>query len=210
MSRPRVLLADDHRIVAEGLKTLLSADFDLVGIVEDGFALVSAVGELAPDVVVADVSMPGMGGLDALERLNRTRPGTKVVFLTMHPEVAYARRALQLGAAGYVLKHSAPAELILAIRAALTGDVFVTPSLVGPLKRPPKRGESGAAAVVTPRQREILGLLAEGKSAKEIAAVLSISPRTVESHKYQMMDAWGFHSSAELVAFAIRLGIVRI
>ncbi|HEX6853466.1 MAG TPA: response regulator transcription factor [Candidatus Polarisedimenticolaceae bacterium] len=210
MSRPRVLLADDHRIVAEGLRTLLSADFELVGIVEDGLALVSAVGELKPDVVVADISMPGLGGLDALERLNRDHPGTKVVFLTMHPEVAYARRALQLGAAGYVLKHSAPVELILAIRAALAGDVFITPTLVGPLMRHPKGGESGPAAAVTPRQREILELLAEGRSAKEIAAILSISTRTVESHKYQMMEAWGFHTSAELVTFAIKLGIVRI
>jgi DNA-binding NarL/FixJ family response regulator len=210
MSRPTVLLADDHLIVAEGLKRLLSAEFDLVGVVEDGAQMVAAVGRLKPDVVVADISMPGLGGLDALERLNREHPGTKVVFLTMHPEIAYARRALQLGAAGYVLKHSAPDELVLAIRAALAGEVFITPSLVGPLMRHAKSGGTAGSATVTPRQREILELLAEGRSAKEIAAILSISTRTVESHKYQMMEAWGLHNSAELVTFAIKLGIVRV
>ena len=210
MSKPKVLLADDHRIVAEGLKNLLCDEFELVAIVEDGQAMIAAVAEHHPDVVVADISMPGLGGLDALERLNREHPGTRVVFLTMHPEIAYARRALQLGAAGYVLKHSAPAELILAIRAALGGEVFITPSLVGPLMRHAKSGGTKTAAAVTPRQREILELLADGRSAKEIAAVLSISTRTVEFHKYQMMEAWGLHNSAELVTFAIKLGIVRI
>lgn len=210
MSKPRLVLADDHRIVAEGLKTLLDADFNLVAMVEDGQALIAAVATHRPDVVVADISMPGLGGLDALERLNREHPGTRVVFLTMHPEIAYARRALQLGAAGYVLKHSAPAELVLAIRAALAGEVFITPSLVGPLMRHAKNGGQRSAEAVTPRQREILELLADGRSAKEIASVLSISTRTVEFHKYQMMESWGLHNSAELVTFAIKLGIVRV
>jgi DNA-binding NarL/FixJ family response regulator len=211
MSRPRVLLADDHRIVAEGLRNLLSADFDLVGVVEDGQALVDAARELRPDVIVADISMPRLNGLDALEQILKDNPGAKVVLLTMHAEIAYARRALDLGASGFVVKHSAPGELVMAIRAALEGEVFITPSLAGQLVRRSKRGgtrEPGPA--LTPRQREILELLAGGMSAKEIAGVLSISTRTVEFHKYQMMEAWGLHSSAELVHFAIKQGLVTI
>ena len=121
VSRPRVLLADDHRLVAEGLKSLLSAEFDLVGVVEDGRALIEAARKLRPDVIVADITMPHLNGIDALVQLKREDERVRVVFLTMHPEVAYARRAVEAGALGYVLKHSAPAELIAAIRAALDG-----------------------------------------------------------------------------------------
>jgi len=121
LNRPRVLLADDHRMVAEGLKSLLSSDFELVGVVEDGRALVEATKKLHPNVIVADITMPNLNGLDALALLKKDNPRVKVVFLTMHQEVAYARRALEAGAAGFVLKHSAPAELLTAIRAALGG-----------------------------------------------------------------------------------------
>lgn len=209
MSRTRVLLADDHRMVAEGLRSILVEHFDLVGVVEDGAAMLAAVDALAPDVVVADISMPGLDGFEALSRLRQRRPGTKVVFLTMHAQVSYARRALELGAAGYVLKHAAPQELIVAVRAAIDGEVFLTPSIAAALNERP-RGTVSRATSVTPRQREILELLAEGKSAKEIADVLSISTRTVEFHKYQLMDQWSLHNSAELVLHAVKLGIVRI
>ncbi len=209
MKRPRVLLADDHRIVTEGLKTLLGAEFDLVGVVADGAALVEAARTLRPDVIVADISMPRLNGLDALARLKEDDPGVRVVFLTMHTELAYARRALAAGAAGFVVKHSAPAELVRAVRAALEGRTFVTPALAADALRPSAHaapGETGSG--LTLRQREILELVAAGRSAKEIAAILDISPRTVEFHKYRMMEILGLHSSAELIHYAITHGIV--
>ena len=207
MKKPRVLLADDHRIVAEGLKGLLEPEFELAGMVEDGRALVKAARELRPDVIVADISMPRLNGLDALAQLKQDNPKVRVVFLTMHRDAAYARRALEAGAAGFVLKHSAPAELVLALRAALQGRTFIAPDLAAEVFRTAgKKGDPAAA--LTPRQREILQLLAEGKSAKEIASALGLSARTVEDHKYRLMEALGIENSAELVHFAIKHGIV--
>ena len=209
MNRPRVLLADDHRMVAEGLRSLLAEDFELVGLVEDGRAMVAAARDLQPDVIVADISMPHLNGIDALARLKKDNPDIKVVMLTMHPDAAYARRALDAGALGFVLKHAAPAELVMAIRAALKGKTFVTPALTGEVLQEVQRWPRNTIeASLTPRQREILQLLAQGRSAKEIAEELAISARTVEFHKYQMMEAQGFHSSAQLVHFAIKHGIV--
>jgi DNA-binding NarL/FixJ family response regulator len=212
VSRPRVLLADDHRVVSEGLKHLLAEDFELVGMVEDGRSLVAAAKKLKPDVIVADITMPHLNGIEALIQLKKDNAGIKVVFLTMHQDPAYARRALEAGAAGFVVKHSAPAELVMAIQAAMKGQTFVTPALAGDMFRRASRGlqDVDESAQLTPRQREILQLLAEGCSAKEIAARLTISPRTVEFHKYQMMEAHGLHSNAELVHFAIKHGIVTI
>jgi len=137
--RPRVLLADDHRLVAEGLKSLLSAEFELVGVVEDGRALIEAARKLRPDVIVADITMPHLNGIDALAQLKQDDEGVRVVFLTMHLEVAYARRALEAGALGYVLKHSAPSELIAAIRAAMDGKTWLTPALAGEVLQSMKR-----------------------------------------------------------------------
>jgi DNA-binding NarL/FixJ family response regulator len=205
-----VLLADDHRMVAEGLRSLLAPDFDLVGVVEDGRALVASALKLRPDVVVADITMPHLNGLEALRLLRKDIPSTKVVFLTMHHDVAYARRALESGASGFVLKHSAPAELIAAIRAALSGQTYITPALAGEVFQS-MREEPGTAADpagrLTPRQREIIQLLAEGRSAKQIAEALNISTRTVEFHKYQMMANLHLHNSAELVHYALKHGI---
>jgi DNA-binding NarL/FixJ family response regulator len=213
VSLPRVLLADDHRVVSEGLKRVLADDFELVGAVEDGRALVSAAKQLQPDVIVADISMPHLNGIAAMAQLKKTNPDVRVVFLTMHQEPGYARRALEAGALGFVLKHSAPAELVMAIHAALKGQTFITPALAGDVFRQGREepGEVGSQSrLLTPRQREILELLAQGQSAKEIAASLAISARTVEFHKYQMMEAHGLHSNAELIHFAIRHGIVTI
>ena len=207
MSKPRVLLADDHRMVAEGLKGLLEAEFELAGIVEDGRAMVKAARELRPDVIVADITMPHLNGIDALAQLKRDNPKVRVVFLTMHRDVAYARRALEAGAAGFVLKHSAAAELVLAVRAALQGRTFVAPELAAEIFRTGKK-EGDPLAAITPRQREILQLLAAGKSAKEIASALDISARTVEDHKYRLMEELGIENSAELVHFAIKHGLV--
>ena len=211
--RPRVLLADDHRIVAEGLKSLLARDFELVDVVEDGRALVAAARKLRPDAIVADITMPHLNGLDALTQLKKDNPAVKVVFLTMHQEVAYARRALEAGASGFVLKHSAPAELVTAIRAALNGQTYITPALAGEVFQSLHEGPKATAdpiAKLTPRQREIIQLLAEGRSAKEIADTLGISARTVEFHKYQMMEALRLQNSAELVRFAIKHGLLEM
>jgi DNA-binding NarL/FixJ family response regulator len=211
MNRPRVLLADDHQIVSEGLKNLLTPEFDLVGVVQDGRALVDAARKLRPDLIVADISMPRLTGIEALAELRKNNPDVKVVFLTMHRQVAYARRALKAGALGFVLKHSAPKELILAIRAALEGETYVTPALAAELREPRNADRSGTpAATLTRRQREVLQLLAAGKTAKEIADVLDISTRTVEFHKYEMMQTLGIQNSAELITFAIKRGFVQI
>ena len=211
MSKYRVLLADDHRMVAEGLRGLLVDEFDLVGIVDDGAALVKAARELQPDVIVADISMPHLSGIDALKQLKRDNPKVRVVFLTMHRDVAYARRALEAGAAGFVLKHSAPAELVLALRAALQGRTFIAPDLAAELVRTANHADQGGddpVVALTSRQREILQLFAEGKSAKEIASTLGLSARTVEDHKYRMMESLGVENSAGLIHFAIKHGLV--
>jgi DNA-binding NarL/FixJ family response regulator len=197
--------------MAEGLKSLLEEEFELLAIVEDGRAMVKAVRELRPDVVVADISMPLLNGIDALIQLKQYDPGVRVVFLTMHRDVAYARRALEAGAAGFVLKHSAPAELLLAVRAALQGRTFVSPDLAAELMRTAKQNpqrQADPVAALTQRQREILQLLAEGKSAKEIASALKLSPRTIEDHKYRLMESLGIENSAELIHFAIKHGLV--
>jgi len=211
--RPRVLLADDHLIVAEALKSLLAQEFDLVGVVEDGRALVEAAGKLRPDVIVADVTMPHLNGIDALIQLRQSGDRVPVVFLTMHRDVSFARRALDAGASGFVLKHSAPAELLSALRAALEGKTYLTPQLAAEVLEAVKQGPAQAddpIASITPRQREVLQLLAEGHPAKEIAAQLSISSRTVEFHKYQMMETLGLRTNAELIHFAIKHGLVEI
>lgn len=206
--KPRVLLADDHRMVAEGLKSLLTEEFELVGIVEDGRAMVKAARDLKPDVIVADISMPHLNGIEALVQLRQIDPKVRVVFLTMHRDTAYARRALQAGALGFVLKHSAPAELVLAVRAALQGRTFIAPDLAAELLRSTAKKETDPAAALTLRQREILKMLAEGQSAKRIAAALNLSARTVEDHKYRLMETLGIENSAELIHFAIKHGLV--
>ncbi len=211
MKRAKVLLADDHRIVAEGLRGLLEPDFELVGIVEDGRAMLEAVDKLKPDVVVADVSMPLLNGIEAVRQLKKKNKNIGVVMLTMHLDVTYAASAFEAGASGYVLKHSAPSELITAINSALKGRTYITPLLAGELlqfhkQKPP--GESGALAQLTSRQRQVLQLLAEGRCVKEVASVLNISTRTVEFHKYSMMESLGLKSSAELVRFAVKYGLV--
>jgi len=209
--RLRVLLADDHLMVAEALKSLLAPEFDLVGVVQDGRAMVEAAATLRPDVIVADITMPHLNGIDALILLRQRGDRVPVVFLTMHRDANFARRALDAGASGFVLKHSAPAELLLAIRAALEGKTYLTPQLAGAVLDAMKQGTqqaSGSLGALTPRQREVLQLAAEGQSAKQIASTLGISPRTVEFHKFQMMESLGLHTNAELIHFAIKHGLV--
>jgi DNA-binding NarL/FixJ family response regulator len=211
MRRARVLLADDHRIVAEGLKGLLEPEFELVGIVEDGRAMLDAAEKLRPDVVVVDVSMPLLNGIEAVRQLKKKHKEIAVVFLTMHVDVTYAAKAFEAGASGYVLKHSAPSELITAITSALKGRTYITPLLAGELLQFHKQSpqdEGDKSDKLTARQREVLQLLAEGRSLKEIATILDISSRTVEFHKYSLMETLGLKTSADLVRFAVKHGIV--
>ncbi|HYI97048.1 MAG TPA: response regulator transcription factor [Bryobacteraceae bacterium] len=208
--KPRVLLADDHKIVLEGLRGLLGDQFDLVGFATNGRELITQAAALRPDVIVADISMPLLNGIEAVRKLLEDDKHVKVVFLTMHPDQTYASRALEAGASAYVLKHSASDELVAAIHEVLRGGKFVSESLkneaLSELLNQTRR-HLKETIELTGRQREVLQLLVEGKSAKEIAAVLNISPRTVETHKYQMMDDLGVKTSAQLVQYAIRHGL---
>jgi DNA-binding NarL/FixJ family response regulator len=210
MNKPRVLLADDHRMMSEGLRGLLEPQFDVVGIVSDGRELVAAAKRLDPDVVVLDISMPSLNGIDAARQLRSADARAKVVVLTMHREVTYAARALEAGASGFVLKHSAASELVTAIQEALKGGTYITPQITADLVDSFRRGlHAGAEAPgeLTPRQREVLQLVAEGHSAKEIAVLLHISPRTAEFHKARLMKTLGLRNVAELIQYAIRTGI---
>ncbi len=211
MKRARILLADDHRIVAEGLRGLLEPEFELVGIVEDGRAMLDAAERLRPDIIVADISMPLLNGIEAVRQLKKSHKDIKVVFLTMHPDVTYAASAFEAGASGYVVKHSAPSELITAIRSALKGGTYITPVLAGRLMEFYKESvheQRDEVSKLTPRQREVLQLLAEGRAVKDIASILNISTRTVEFHKYRLMEDLGLKTSAELVRFAIKHGFL--
>ena len=213
MKKPRVLLADGHKIVLEGLKNLLESEFELVGSAEDGRALVDQAATLHPDVIVADISMPQLNGIEAARQIKKTDKNIKIVFLTMHPDATYAANAFEVGASGFVLKHSAPSELITAIHEAMKGRTYVTPLVAGDLIRTYQKGgtpEKDLFKKISPRQREILQLLAEGKSGKEIASILDISVRTVEFHKYRMMEQLNIKTSAELVQYAVKHGIVSV
>jgi DNA-binding NarL/FixJ family response regulator len=201
--RTKVLLADDHAIVAEGLATLLKGHFDLVGTVANGKELFDTAQRLHPDVIVADIAMPVLTGLEALRRLKEARS----IFLTMHADAQLATEAFRAGAAGYVLKQSAGEELITAIQEILQGRTYLTPLLTKDVIA--NFTESAPPVVkLTPRQREVLRLIAEGRRMKEIAAILELSTRTVESHKYEMMRGLGVESTAELVRYAIQIGLV--
>jgi DNA-binding NarL/FixJ family response regulator len=211
--RIRVLLADDHKIVLDGLRSLLEPEFELAGTVEDGRALVSAAEKLRPDVIVVDISMPLLNGIEAVRQIKKLDKQVKVVFLTMHPDVTYAIRAFEAGASGYVLKHSASSELITAIHEAIKGRTYVTPMIAGELVQAYKGGtyqQAEEAQQLTQRQREILQLLVEGNSAKEVANLLNISPRTVEFHKYNMMSKLKLKGVSALIQYAIKHGFASV
>jgi DNA-binding NarL/FixJ family response regulator len=208
MNRPRLLLADDHRIVVEGLRNILGLEYDLVGIVEDGRELVAAAKRLAPDIIVADIAMPQLNGLDAVTQLRKEGCQAKVVFLTMHKDATYAAKALEIGASGYVLKHSASTELLMAIRTVLLGETYITSEIAIGLQRASSMRTSPLAASLTSRQREVLQLFAEGHTAKQVATILHISARTAENHKARIMDILNLATTADLVQYAVRHGIV--
>ena len=209
MKRKRILLADDHKFITEGLKSLLDPDYDVVGIVSDGKALVEEAARLQPDIIVADISMPRLNGIEAIRQVVEQNSQARIIVLTMHPDITYATRALEAGAAGYVLKHSAPQELLQAIKASLLGKKFITERIKRELDGTPHTRQDPVRKL-TRRQREVLQLLAEGHSAKQAGDILNISSRTVEFHKYNIMEELGIHNSAELVQYAIKLGIVPI
>jgi DNA-binding NarL/FixJ family response regulator len=209
MSKSRVLIADDHKIVVEGLKKLLSFDFEVIGTVADGRELIAASEKLHPDVIVADISMPNLNGIEAVRQIKKLHEEVKVVFLTMHPDVTYAASAFKAGASGYVLKHSAPDELVTAIREAVLGRTYITPLIAGRLLEVYEKGDHEGNEILnlTSRQREVLQLLAEGHSVKDIASVLNVSIKTVEYHKYRMMENLGVKTLAELIQYAVKNGI---
>jgi DNA-binding NarL/FixJ family response regulator len=210
MKRPKILLADDHVLVAQALEHLLQAEFDVVGTVSDGRALLKAAGELAPDAVVVDIGMPLLNGLDAGEQLGALHPDIKVIYLTQNREPRYAVEAFRRNASGYLLKDSAASELTTAIREALRGRSYVSPSIAEGMFAETARADAAQVTrrELSPREREVLQLLAEGKSMKEVAALLDISARTVEFHKYRIMELLGVKTNAELVQQAIKLGLI--
>ncbi len=212
MKKPRVLLADDHQIILFALKGILEQEFQVVDTAANGVELIEKAEALRPDIVVVDVSMPLLGGIEAVRQLKKKLHSLKVVFLTMHSDIVFAARALEAGAKGYVLKHAPPAELLMAVREAAQGRMFVSPAIAGQLMEfyqsgPAKRHEVPGTNL-TSRQLQLLQFLAEGQSVKEIAGLLKISSRTVESHKYRLMQQLKLKNTAELVAFAIRHGLI--
>jgi len=212
-SRPRILIADDHNLVAEVCKRLLETEFDVVRVVVDGRALVRAAGELGPDVIVLDIAMPVLNGLDAGQQIKKSLPAVKLVYLTMNPDVEVAAEAFRRGAHGYLLKTCAAGELVLGVREVLRGKSYMSPAALSrDLNFLRRQGKNLIQEDdrLTERQREVLQLLAEGKVMKEVADILGMSPRTVAFHKYRMMEVLGAKSNAELVRYAIRNHMVSI
>jgi DNA-binding NarL/FixJ family response regulator len=204
MRRHTVLLADDHAIVRDGLVSLLKEhDFDVVGSVGDGQQLVEAATRLRPDVIVTDISMPGLDGLAVVARLRTERIDSRIVVLTMHNDAELATLAIRGGASGFLLKDSAAEELVEAIGQVLRGRVYLTPALTRGVMDQLATAPAATAPQITARQRDVLGLIVKGQRMKEIAANLQLSPRTVETHKYEMMRVLGLQSTAALVKYAI-------
>ena len=214
MTRPRIVLADDHTLVLEGLRKILEDEYDIVGMAEDGRTLLKVAHQENPDVVVLDISMPQLNGLDAARQLHKLLPTCKIIFLTMHADAVYAKEAFQSGASGFLLKRSAASELVLAIQAVLKDQFYVTPAIAKdvllPLCAESERSSNTVKmeSPLTPRQREVLQLVAEGKAVKDIANILNLSSKTVEYHKTKIMRELNLHSPVELTKYAVAHGIV--
>jgi DNA-binding NarL/FixJ family response regulator len=213
MTRARIVIADDHPIVARGIGDLLADAYDVVAVVHGGEELVSTALEQTPDLALVDLSMPDLNGIEATRRILEGSPEMRVVVLTMHDDGMYAAEALKAGASGYVLKQSDPEDILAALEQVLAGGIYVSPAIAAALRR--ARGHSAASGEVhagdlTERQREILALLVAGRSAKQIALELHLSRKTVEYHKYRAMERLGLGSTQELVAFAVRHAIGEI
>jgi len=212
MNRWKLLLADDHNIVIEGLRRILDhPDFEIAGVVNNGRSLLRAAKEIQPDIIIADITMPLLNGIDAARQIRKSNPDVKIIFLTMHPDVTFATEALAAGGSGYVLKNSAADELVTAIREAIQGRTYITKSIAEAVKHGlSSRSNTWRSPLdkLTCRQREVLQLLAEGLQVKEIAVKLNLSPRTVEFHKYRIMEELGLRTAAEIARYAARHGIV--
>ena len=205
MQRTRVILADDHKLILDALKNLIEPEFEVVGTFGDGHALVEGAPDLKPQVIVLDVGMPTMNGISAGQRLKQLMPNIKLIYLTMNQDPDLAAEAFRLGAKGYLLKSSAGSELVDALRAVVRGGSYVTPlmteDVLGSFVNHFKNLKS--TSHLTLRQKEVLQLLAEGRSMKEAAYILNVSPRTVAFHKYTMMEHLHIKTSAELVQYAL-------
>ena len=213
MKKPRLLLADDHTLVLEGLKKILEDDFEPVGTAEDGRELLRLADELKPDVVVLDISMPLLNGIDACKQLIKGTPQAKVIFVTMHADADYVAEAFRAGESGYQLKQSAASELVNAIHEVLKGRCYVTPLVTREALSPllgSGQDNRKLSSMLTSRQREVLQLVAEGRSVKEIATLLQISAKTVEFHKCALMERLDIHTTAELTRYAIEHGLIAL
>ncbi|MBZ5583927.1 MAG: response regulator transcription factor [Acidobacteriia bacterium] len=212
MPRPRVLIADDHPLILEGFRRILEPHYEIVGTAADGRGLVAAAERLRPDVVLLDIGMPLLNGIEAARQIRASLPKTRLVVVTQQAGRQYIQAAFRAGVSAYVVKQSAAADLLSALGDALDGRYYITPALTKEFPEAlldPRRNPAGLfASELTPRQREVLQLLAEGKSAKEIAAVLKISAKTVEFHKASIMDELGLRTTAELTRYAVANGIV--
>ena len=208
MRLPTVLLADDHVVFTDGIVQLFQGRFDVVGTVADGSLLLDAVARLHPDVIVMDISMPKLSGLEALRQLKSKQDQTKVIFLTMHAEAKLAAEALRVGAKGFLVKESSGAELINAVDAVLQGRTYLTSALTEAVLALTASPADPAAVTLSARQREVLRLIVNGQRMKEIGATLNLSPRTVETIKYDMMRDLNVHSTAELVRYAVEHRLV--
>jgi len=211
MIRPRVLLVDDHTLVLDGFRKLLEDRCEIVGTAEDGRTMLRMAQELQPDIVTLDISMPQLNGVDAARKLKKILPQTKVIFVTMHADPAYVNEAFKAGSSGYLLKRSAGSELLQAIQSVMDGQCYVTPLVAKGLVQSVITG--GKPVILkdkslTARQREVLQLVAEGMTVKEIAAALNLSPKTVEFHKSQIMMQLDLHTTAELTKYALVHGLL--
>jgi len=210
MRRARIILADDHTLLLEAFKSFLEPEFEVVGTFLDGRSLVEGAKSLYPDVIVLDIAMPSMNGLSAGLRLKEELPDVKLIYLTMNQRADVAAEAFKLGASGYLLKNSAASELTHAIQEALKGRSYITPltteGMIGTLLQDLKRGKTNRK--LSPRQREVLQLLAEGHSMKQVAAILNVTPRTVSFHKYTIMERLEIKTGAELIQYAIKNSII--
>jgi len=206
MARIRLLLADDHVMFAQGLKSLLGDEFELLGTAENGEQLVEATLRFHPDVILVDISMPVLNGFDAVRKIKAFGRETRIIFLTMHDDATLLAEAFRCGASGYVLKQAAGEELVNAIREVAQGRNYVSPLVTNRPTEP--LSERALKTTITPRQREVLELISRGLTMKEIAAELNISTRTAESHKYEMMQALGVETTAELIRYCLRLGLI--
>ena len=208
MRAPRVLLADDHALLLGAFEKLLATECEVVGLASDGRALVAAAEALKPDVIVLDIAMPLLNGLEAGRQIKRKLPDVKLVFLTMNEDPELAAEAFRSGASAYLLKRSAASELTTAIREVMNGRSYVTPLITSGMVGSLLKKKDGGEADLTPRQREVLQLLAEGHSMKEVASLLNLTPRTVAFHKYVMMKRLNVNSTAELIQYAVKHHIV--